>query len=167
MKRILAGLSALTIAGVMALTAFAQADNTEIGPDTNGSPTPDNAGTTVNYDSDVRFMVTIPKSVTLTDSTAGTPFEISASDVHLLFQTAIAVSIDGSSELKVTSDEGAELPYTIMKGSDSCSPGDKVAVFDNDDSESLTFKIDPNAVQYAGEYDGTLTFNISVVESNG
>lgn len=74
MKKLISGMTALTLAGLMCITAFAQAapENTTIKPkgDVNGEfvvdPDPNTADTTIEFKVNPDYTVTIPATVTLT-----------------------------------------------------------------------------------------------------
>ncbi len=177
MKKIIAGLSAFALAGMMTMTAYATAAGTTINPK-GGDPfdvTPDtaSANTTITYKADPAYTVTIPSKVTLSD-TADVTTDITASNVRLMSTQKILVKISGTSELKVKSSS-AEIAYSLSNETGALTPGGTAATFQTPAptmtaaektaalTETLTFgKIASDAVTYAGDYTGTLTFDISV-----
>ncbi|SFD29575.1 hypothetical protein [Ruminococcus albus] len=172
-RRFIAGLSALTIAGVMTMTAFAE-ENTVTNEDT----LPAENSTTVNYLAAPKFTVTIPRSVTLdtadvTDSikvegeTEGsTPFLQSGSTVTVKLADA-RNGISGK-KLTVKANDVASANYTLVGKNGAAGKDDVVAEFDYDPTKTaadytqdITFTA-PTGYKYAGTYTDKLTFTISV-----
>jgi len=175
MKKIVALLSALTLAGVMALTAFAEPspspsgqDEEElytIAPDDDGEPDPESVGTAVLFSVNPVFTVTIPKQVVLSEE-SDVAFSIQASDIRLRRSDTIVVSIDENAVLEV-SDGEESIPYSISKEDDTpVNPGSAAASFSNTDygPDTIIFNaVDPDDIPYAGDFSGVLNFNIEVL----
>lgn len=165
-KRIFAGLSAMTLATAMlTVNAFASEapDRIEIKPDDSGNPNPNPASTTVTYSVDPSYTVTIPKSVTLSDSKDVTD-SVSASDVRLEKGKMIVVSLADTNDFKVKNGDES-VTYKVSNTAGELAAGKTVKEFTADDlnPETLTFaKINKADVKYAGDYTGSLTFNIAV-----
>ena len=172
MKKIIAGISALALAGTMAVTAFA---DTEIKPDPDNTPNPKpaSAGTDVSYSVDPAYTVTIPEKVVLKDTTTVSTF-ITAKDVLIPANSNITVSVNKDSKFEVKNADDT-LTYTINEGETEIKPGDTVAKFVSTgkgteeepikQEQQMTFSAVNGTPKYSGKYTGTLTFDIAVKES--
>ena len=163
-KRIFAGLSALTLATAMlTVSAFASEapERTEIKPNDSGNPDPNPASTTVTYSVDPGYTVTIPTAVKLSDK-KNVYDAVSASEVCLAKGSKIVVSLADTNDFKLYNGD-ASIDYQVSNTAGKLAAGDKVKEFTADGSETLTFaQIDKETVQYAGDYTGSLTFDIAV-----
>lgn len=169
MKRIIAGISTLALAGTMALTAFA---DTEIKPDPDNKPNPkpDSAGTEVSYEVEPSFMLVIPEKVTL-DDTEEVDATIVATDVTIPSGTYIDVSLHKDSKFEVKNADDT-LTYTIKKGDFPVEAGGNVAKFvstgagteedPNKQLSMITFSKVNGTPKYSGKYTGILTFVVSL-----
>ncbi len=173
-RRFLAGLSALTLAGMMTVTAFAEGNTI-----TNEVTLPADADTKVNYLAAPKFTVTIPASVTLgkdnvTDTikvegeeAGSAPFLQSGSTVTVKLADA-KNGFDGTN-LTVKANDTAKATYTLLgKGGTAVGKNGVVAEFDYDPAKTaddykqqITFTA-PGDYKYAGSYTDRLTFSISV-----
>lgn len=160
MKKLLTLLLTAALATAAATTAFAA----EIKSDTNGNPTPTKSDTTVTYNVDSTYTVTIPASVTL-----GGTATVSASNVKINKGQTLKVTLSKANEndntFKVKAN-GAELTYTVKKGTTDIAVGSEVLAVNsttsgNDLKAELSF-IAPKSTTYAGDYTGTVTFTVSV-----
>ncbi len=157
-KKILSTFLALTICGLMSMTAFAA----EIDQDSD----PKTGSTNVNYTVQPVYTVTIPAEVTL-----GETATISAENVVVASGKQVAVELTGASgennAFTLTSVEGAVIGYTVQKDVRDVSRKDAVLTVHTADGTSgrtsLSF-LAPTSITYAGNYTGNVTFTISVVD---
>ena len=146
MKKILAIILAALMIAACSVTAFA-ADTT-----------------TVTYEVQPTYTVSIPASVTLSD--ADVTADITASDVVIENGSQITVKLTAASNTASGSTFNAKngdstVAYTITADS-AVAVGDTVATFTADGSKPLTFPAaDKSAATTAGEHTETLTFTIS------
>lgn len=159
----------------LALTLVLTASTSVFAADINQDSTPKTANTTVKFNVDPAYTVTIPADVTL-DRKTGTDgtityekdLTVSASDVRLLEGKKVQVTLESSFKL-TTSAQGAkyELPYTVKVGTSgsAITSGDVVADFTTLDSDkwSSTLHFAAENPTYAGDYKDIVTFNIAVV----
>lgn len=159
----------------LALTLVLTASTSVFAADINQDSTPKTANTTVKFNVDPAYTVTIPADVTL-DRKTGTDgtityekdLTVSASDVRLLEGKKVQVTLESSFKL-TTGAQGAqyELPYTVKVGTSgsAITSGDVVADFTTLDSDkwSSTLHFAAENPTYAGDYKDTVTFNIAVV----
>ena len=122
---------------------------------------------TAQYVNAPTYTVTIPASVTL-DSTA----TISAEGVNVVDRSSLVVKLTDAQGFKLTTDEGAELSYSITKDSTALSAGSTVlsvagGIANNTGSAVLTFSAPTTAVKYSGDYKGTITFTVSIADGGG
>lgn len=143
--------AAMLVASCSAVSAFAAGT---VGNDT----------LTITYDVEPTYTVSIPAEVTL-----GNTATISAEDVVVAKGSEVNVALTGASgasnALQVETAEGAVIDYTITKDSANVAVGDTVLTVNPDTASTgssvLSF-VEPNQVQYAGDYSGTVTFTVSV-----
>lgn len=177
-KRTLSGLSALALAGLMSLTAFAQAapESRTITPKGGDpfdvTPDPDHAETQVEFSIDPAYTVTIPQKVELTGE-YGTVYTgsgtISTEEVFLNEGEKIVVTLTSASKFNLAHEGTGEykLPYTASTaafGAVDKENGGKVAEFPTSKtaaSAEVTFTTD-EVPQFAGNYSDTVVFGISV-----
>ena len=120
--------------------------------------------TTVTYEVQPTYTVSIPASVTLSD--ADVTADITASDVVIENGSQITVKLTAASNTDSGSTFNAKngdstVNYTITADS-TIAVGDTVATFTADGSKTLTFSAaDKSATTTAGEHTETLTFTIS------
>lgn len=164
MKKLVTLLLTAALATAAATTAFATNLNTEIKPGTDGKPNPTSGRLNVTYTVNPSYTVTIPTSVTLDSTTKSSTAKVKAENVTVPYGQSVKVAL--ATDFKVTSDEGAELTYTVKK--------DNVAVANNavvlevasnatgkTGETALTFELNDNIV-YSGTYTDTVTFTVSV-----
>lgn len=120
----------------------------------------DNRGTTVTYQVDPTFTVTIPATVAL-----GETATISAENVVVAKGKQVEVTLTNANGFKVTTPQGAELGYTVKNGETIVNEGDTVLTVNPDGGKTgettLTFTT-PETVKFAGDYTGTVAFTIAV-----
>lgn len=185
MKKMTAIVSAVLAAAMLAapMSAFAADDSvTTIKPigvvddkpfDVN--PTPDKANTTVEFNIDPAYTVTIPAKVTLTGEYGKTysgSGEISTDKVFLGEGKKIVVSLTSASEfnLKTADAKDYKLPYTASgeKGElKDKKKGGVVAEFTTNkerESRIVSFRTDETPT-YAGKYTDPVVFTIEVKDS--
>ena len=175
MKKLISGMTALTLAGLMAITASAQAaDYTEIKPDPDNGfkPKPDKANTQVEFSIDPAYTVTIPALVTL-EGEYGTTYTgkgtIETGKIFLKEDDKIVVTLKSASKFNMAHEGTGEykLPYTASTaafGNVDKENGGKVAEFPTSTepaSVDITFTTDETP-QYAGKYADPVVFGISV-----
>ena len=116
--------------------------------------------TTVTYQVDPTFTVTIPPTVAL-----GETATIKAENVVVAKGKQVEVSIADANGFKATTPEGAELTYTVKNGETAVAEGDTVLAVNPKDGKTgettLSF-VAPETIQYAGTYTGTVTFSVAV-----
>ena len=124
--------------------------------------------TTVSYEVQPTYTVTIPATVDLGDNDVTA--NIDASDVLLETGKQIKVELTSASNTASGSTFNAKngdsaVTYTIT-GDKAIAVGDTVATFTADGSKNLTFSAaDKSAATVAGTHTETLTFTISVEET--
>ena len=157
MKKFVTLLLTAALAVTAATTAFA---DTKVGPDTN----PPSGSMYVEYTVNPKYTVTIPASVTLGQSAT-----VSARDVKINKNQNLIVKLTGTSgnnnAFTVTAN-GAELAYTVKKGTADIAVGNEVlnvnsTTASDELSAELSF-VAPTSATYAGNYTGTVTFTVSV-----
>lgn len=164
MKKLLATILALTLALSLSATAFAMDINQDADPKT--------GNTSVTYNVDPAYTVTIPETVTINDAAV----TVSATGVKVDKGSQVVVKLTATSgtdnAFTVKTDKNAELTYKVMNGETAVNVGDTVLAVNPDTaidnsgasgSASLTFSLaDGETVQYAGTYTGTVEFTVSV-----
>ena len=119
--------------------------------------------TTVTYQVDPIYTVTIPATVTL-----GETATIKAENVVVAKGKQVEVSIADANGFKATTPEGAELTYTVKNGETAIAEGDTVLAVNPKDGKTgettLSF-VAPETIQYAGTYTGTVTFTVAVKDA--
>ena len=188
MKKMFAMLTALTLTAAIAVPFTVFADDSATPPaDTVINPKSEKqtGDTTVSYNEQEMYIVTIPAKVKLADQDKTA--KIKFSDVMLENGKKISVKLTDAAnkELSQTSDFNVAhtndvfATYTVTDGAETnpktYALGDEVASFTygtKDESgkiiteatETLTFTA-PQGAQYAGTYTDTLTFGISVEDA--
>jgi hypothetical protein len=170
MKKFIAGLSALALAGMITMSVSA---DTTIAPDPDNmpAPKPGSAGLEVSYDVSPTYTVTIPAAVELSPTETQTK-NITATDVKLEQGAKIVVTLDSASNTESGSTFNAKIgdstaTYSISAGGANIEVGGKVAEFDTKDGEqsaALTFSKAEGAT-YAGKHTEQLTFGIAVEDA--
>lgn len=164
---------ALTLALALSLSVTALAEDTKIEPGTNGEPNPSSASTSVEFNVDPTYTITIPKKVELSKKTdSGTvTYEQDAkittsAGVRLLNGKSIQVKLsagDGETEFVLTSGESATLDYTVTVDNTEIENNGVVATFETNAAEQTsTLHFAANDPTYAGQYSDTVTFTISI-----
>ena len=147
MKKLLAIIIAAVMIAACSVTAFA-ADTT-----------------TVTYEVQPTYTVSIPASVTLSD--ADVTADVTASDVILESGKKIKVELTSASNTASGSTFNAKngdstVTYTIT-GDKAIAVGDTVATFTANGSKTLTFSAaNKSATTVAGNHTETLTFTVSI-----
>lgn len=115
---------------------------------------------TVEYNVDPTYTVTIPATVSL-----GETATIKAENVVVTKGKQVEVALTNANDFKVATPEGAELTYTVKNGEAEVAEGDTVLAVNPADGTTgeitLTF-VAPTTIQYAGKYEGTVTFTVAV-----
>lgn len=180
MKKLLALALALTLTLSLSVTAFA-ADAT-IEPGNDGNPNPSTGKTTVTYEVQPAYTVTIPATVAI----GGDAVTVSASGVKVSSGKQVTVKLtginvteentSGDNTFTVKTAEGASLNYTVTAGESgsttqiskggtvlTVNPGSATDGNGASGSTTLTFALaSDQTVKYAGTYSGTVTFTVSV-----
>lgn len=151
--------SAVLATAMIAAAASASVYATEVNPTNVDTP----VSTTVTLDLESTYIVTIPASVTLTETAAGSGVysgsdTISASDVIIPNGQKIKVTVNSDFELAAGT---ATLTYKMTANGTEVADGGIAAEFTEDGSVDLGFET-TSALQYSGNYSDTMTFNISV-----
>ena len=120
----------------------------------------DPRSTTVTYQVDPTFTVTIPATVTL-----GETATIKAENVVVPKGKQVEVALTNANGFTGATPQGAELGYTVKNGETTVNEGDTVLTVNPDGGKTgettLTFTT-PETVKFAGDYTGTATFTIAV-----
>ena len=120
----------------------------------------DPRSTTVTYQVDPTFTVTIPATVAL-----GETATIKAENVVVAKGKQVEVTLTNANGFKVTTQQGAELSYTVTKDETAVNVGDTVLTVNPDDGktgETILSFVAPTEYTYSGDYTGTVTFTIAV-----
>ena len=176
MKKFISGISALAMLIAMAVPFSAFADDTTITP-TGGTPfsiapKPDTANTTIKFDVNPAYTVTIPATVTL-EGKYGEIYknsgEIKAEGVFLNEGKELVVTLMSASKFNMAVDSETEyrLPYTVSTadfGKVDKEKGGTVAKFGTSttvQTVTVAFETDETP-QYAGAYTDTVVFTIGL-----
>lgn len=118
---------------------------------------------TVEYNVDPTYTVTIPATVSL-----GETATIKAENVVVKKGKQVEVALTNANDFKVATREGAELTYTVKNGEAEVAEGDTVLAVNPADGTTgeitLSF-VAPTTIQYAGKYEGTVTFTVAVKDA--
>ena len=121
---------------------------------------PETQTTTVTYQVDPTFTVTIPATVAL-----GETATIKAENVVVAKGKQVEVALTNANGFKLATPQGAELGYTVKNGETKVNEGDTVLTVNPDDGKTgatiLSF-VAPTEYTYSGDYTGTVTFTIAV-----
>ena len=153
MKKLFALILAIALMATVSITVFAE--NNTISYDDSVQE----SGMTVSYKVEPTYTVTIPTEVTL-----GGTAEIIVEDVVIPKGYQVEVSIYDENDFVLTSDEGAEIFYSVTCGDEEYYSDDVILAVSptvsTSGSTTLTFEA-ASDIQYAGDYTGTLIFVIS------
>lgn len=145
MKKIASVLLAGIILSAVSVTASAEGQDTQ-----------------VKFEVDPSYTVIIPPEIILdpqSDGTYAKDAAITASDVRLKYGQGITVALE--SDYTLTSDEGAELAYSVIPANNVS--GDAVAQFKTDTADqTAVIKFQAGVPEFSGNYKDTVTFVISV-----
>jgi len=153
MKKLFALLLAITMMLSLSVTAFAA----EIDQDT---AAPQEGSIAVSYQVAPTYTVTIPATVTL-----GENAKIEVENVVVEKGKQVEVALTNANDFKVATPEGAELTYTVKNGEAAVAEGDTVLAVnpaDGTTGETTLSFVAPTTIQYAGIYEGTVTFTVAV-----
>ena len=121
----------------------------------------DPRSTTVTYQVDPTFTVTIPATVAL-----GETATIKAENVVVAKGKQVEVTLTNANDFKVTTQQGASLTYTVTKDETTVNEGDTVLTVNPDNGKTgettLTFSNPTETAKFAGDYTGSATFTIAV-----
>ena len=127
-------------------------------------PEPETQTTTVTYQVDPTFTVTIPATVAL-----GETATIKAENVVVAKGKQVEVTLTNANGFKVTTQQGAELSYTVTKDETAVNVGDTVLTVNPDNGKTgettLTFSNPTETAKFAGDYTGAATFTIAVKDA--
>lgn len=123
---------------------------------------------TVGYDAGVAYTVTIPASVTFTDSEKRIERPLQVNDIVLNEGSTLSVNIASANHFKMTHGEGY-IEYSLLVNSNAVPKENsfnvlKVAAGDKSGWAILEFVTDLNTeyATYAGSYTDTLTFTVTI-----
>lgn len=153
MKKLFALLLAITMMLSLSVTAFAA----EIDQDT---AAPQEGSIAVSYQVAPTYTVTIPATVTL-----GETAKIEVENVVVEKGKQVEVALTNANDFKVATPEGAELTYTVKNGETEVAEGETVLAVNPKDGttgETTLSFVAPTTIQYAGKYEGTVTFTVAV-----
>ncbi len=162
MKKILA---ALTAAAALLTAPFL----TTSAEETIDQDSPDKSGQmNISYNSGISYIMTIPASVTFTDSEKSAERGIQVDNVFLSEGTKLKISLSSLNNFRMVNGSGY-IDYNIFVNKSPLSgaaPQDILIVGAGEPSGwatlDFTTQLDKTNAQYAGIYADTLTFTVSV-----
>ena len=164
----------MALAMVSAVAPMSAIADTTITPDPDNmpNPTPSSANTEVEFSVEPTYTVTIPAKVELADNGSGIYANsgiLTAEDVFLEPNQAIAVTISGDFELENEIDSGIKVGYQAEGPNGIVGNGDIVTTFEtSDEPQSVNVEFSTSEEpQYAGDYSDTVTFGIAVENGTG
>ncbi len=123
---------------------------------------------TVGYDAGVAYTVTIPASVTFTDSEKRIERPLQVNNIVLSEGSTLSVNIASSNHFKMTHGEGY-IEYSLLVNSNAVPKQNsfnilKVAAGEKSGWAILEFvtDLDTEHASYAGSYTDTLTFTVTI-----
>lgn len=179
MKKLVTLLLTAALAITAATTAFATETTTQING-TNGSLNQSSNGIPVTYTAAPSYTVTIPATITLTSQANGTAegkATVSATNVTVPYGQSVKVALSSDFQVALQSTSGSTttaptLRYKVYKVGNT-KPSNNDLVEDNgtvlevapeaagkEGAATLAFVTDE--VVYSGDYEGTVTFKVSV-----
>lgn len=167
-RKFIAGLTALTLAATMSMTAFAATEPTEI----NEKSDPQSGQAEITTEIAPSYVVTIPADTKVAFNALDTDFgKIELTQARLDPNKVVKIHLGSDYELKNKANESKTIPYDIVSTDDVGTTGslknlDAQLEFEGD-ACPLTIKItqdDWNAAA-AGEYSDTVTFNVEYTDA--
>ena len=127
-------------------------------------PVAETKSTTITYQVDPTFTVTIPATVAL-----GETATIKAENVVVAKGKQVEVALTNANDFKVTTPQGASLTYTVKNGETTVNEGDTVLTVNPDNGKTgettLTFSNPTETAKFAGDYTGSITFTVAVKDA--
>ncbi|MCH5250073.1 MAG: hypothetical protein J1E98_09070 [Lachnospiraceae bacterium] len=161
MKKLLAVILFALITINMSIISLAAEDITQDSQEQSGE-------TNVNYNIGLTYTVTIPASVTFTDSEKLVERGLQASNVFINEGTSLNVKISSRNDFKMKCGDGY-IDYSILYNSNEATEGNNYTILTvgNGDTAGwvilrFTTELDKKHAKYAGNYTDTLTFTVSV-----
>ena len=175
MKKLISTILSIALVLSLSTTAFA-ADDITVGPNNpstgNYSPNPSTANTEVSFKVDPGYTITIPGSVTLDrkEDSGSITYEndltIKADAMRIDQSKKVSVKINNDNKFKMETTDSSEISYEITVGENKIKKGDEVATFTTStETKNSTLHLKADNPTYAGEYKGTLTFDISYADT--
>ena len=159
MKKLFALILGVSILLATSVTAFAVIDQDSVNKE---------EGTSVYFEIDPTYTVTIPATVELAKVekegvvTYENDYTITASE-NLRLKKYEYVEVTVATDGVMTTEEGANLEYTVSVGGNAVESGDVVAIFSTSVAEqNATMHISAGDPAYAGRYEDIVTFTIAV-----
>lgn len=163
MKKILTFALVAAMLTATGMTAFAAPITQE---------TSDNGNTTVTYQVDPTYTITIPDQVELS-KTDTVEKEITAEDLLLPHGQKVVVKLSAASNTASggtfhAKNGDSDATYTITANNKAIALGDEVASFTENGSQPFTFsQADMTNVIFSGKHTETLTFTVSLADAEG
>lgn len=165
MKKLLSVIISATMIVMISITSFA-AENSIITQDNEEK----SGSITVNYDMKESYTVTIPASISFTDTETTVERALQVDDIAIKEGSTLKVNVSSLNNFKMKNGD-AEIDYMMMVNTHEIADennSDVLAIKSGEKSgwAILHFRTElskKNAV-YVGNYSDTLTFTVSVVE---